>query len=168
MARLFNFPSNDLRNQLLNEILQRPTCRLLLHNIHHPFPDLSNLRRLRIRCLLHLIRSSFRECNDKDSQEVSIRRLDIRMRLNESLPFTYERLEFVRGKGHAAEIGEAVFALDFVDAEFDFAEGVVLVGLEVCQGDFKDAAFECVVGGFCGTLLDLLTGGAIYSNQWIG
>jgi len=168
VARLFNFPSNDLWNQLLNEILQRPTCRLLLHNIHHPFPNLSNLRRLGVRRLLHLIWSSLSECNNKDPQEVSICRLDIRMRLNERLPFTHEGLEFVRGKGHAAEICEAVFALDLVDAEFDFAEGVIFIGLEVCEGDFKDAAFEGVVGGFCGTLLDLYVGGATYSNRWTG
>jgi hypothetical protein len=77
MAGLFNFPPNDLRNQLLNEILQSPTRRLFLHNIHHPFPNLSNLRRLRIRRLLHLIRSSLGKCNNKDSQQVAIRRLDV-------------------------------------------------------------------------------------------
>ena len=46
------------------------------------------------------------------------------------------------------EVGEAVFALDFVDAELDFAEGVVFVVLEVGEGDFEDAAFEGVVGVF--------------------
>jgi hypothetical protein len=44
------------------------------------------------------------------------------------------------------EVGQAVLALDFVDAELDFAEGVVFVGLEVGERDFDDAAFEGVVG----------------------
>jgi len=39
--------------------------------------------------------------------------------------------------------------LDFVDAEFDFAEGVFFVFLEVCEGDFEDSTFESIVGGFC-------------------
>jgi hypothetical protein len=38
--------------------------------------------------------------------------------------------------------------LHFIDAEFDFAEGVFFVLLEVCERDFEDAAFEGVVGGF--------------------
>jgi hypothetical protein len=70
------------------------------------------------------------------------------MGLDECLPFADEGLEFVGSEGHAAEVGEAVFALDFVDTEFDFAEGVLFVVLEVCEGDFEDAAFEGVVGGF--------------------
>jgi hypothetical protein len=38
--------------------------------------------------------------------------------------------------------------LNFVDAEFDFTEGVFFVVLKVCEGNFKDTAFESVVGGF--------------------
>ena len=44
------------------------------------------------------------------------------------------------------EVGEAVLALDFVNAELDFAEGMVFVLLEVGKGDFEDAAFEGIVG----------------------
>jgi hypothetical protein len=44
------------------------------------------------------------------------------------------------------EVGEAVLALDFVDAELDFAEGMVFVLLEVGEGDFENAAFQGVVG----------------------
>jgi hypothetical protein len=46
------------------------------------------------------------------------------------------------------EVGQAILALDFVDAEFDFTEGVVFVVLKVGEGDFEDAAFEGVVGVF--------------------
>ena len=53
------------------------------------------------------------------------------------------------------EVGQAVLALNFVDAEFDFTEGVVFVFLEVGERDFEDAAFEGVVGVF-------ETGGAVY------
>ncbi len=46
------------------------------------------------------------------------------------------------------EVGQAVLSLHFVDAEFDLAEGMVFVGLQVRERDFEDAAFEGVVGGF--------------------
>jgi hypothetical protein len=67
---------------------------------------------------------------------------------NESLPFANERFEFIGSERHAGEIGETVFALNFVDAEFDFTEGVFFIVLEVGEGDFKDSAFESIVGGF--------------------
>lgn len=38
------------------------------------------------------------------------------------------------------EVREAGFALDFVDSESDFAEGMVLIFLEVCEGDFEYSA----------------------------
>jgi len=129
VATLFDFPSDDFGNQFLNEILQSATCSLLRHDIHHSFTDLSNLRGLSIGRLLHLILSTFSECNDKNTQKVSIGGLDIGMGLNKSLPFTYKRLEFIRGEGHSGEIGETVLSLNFVDAEFDFTEGVVFVVL---------------------------------------
>ena len=44
------------------------------------------------------------------------------------------------------EVGEAVLALDFVDAELDFTESMVFILLEVGKGDFEDAALEGVVG----------------------
>jgi hypothetical protein len=38
------------------------------------------------------------------------------------------------------EVGEAGFALDFVDAQLDFAEGVIFVLLEVGERDFEYSA----------------------------
>ena len=55
------------------------------------------------------------------------------------------------------EVGQAVLSLHFVDSELDLAEGVVFVILEIGEGDFEDAAFEGVVGGF-------ETGGAVYEG----
>ena len=46
------------------------------------------------------------------------------------------------------EVGQAVLSLHLVDAELDFAKGMVFVFLEVGEGDFKDAAFKGVVGVF--------------------
>ena len=148
MTRLFNLPSNNLRNQLLDEILQGPTRSLFRHDFHHPFPNLPDLRRLSIRRLFDLIWSTFCECNDKNSQQIAICGFYVCVRFNESLPLADEGFEFVGGEGHAGEVCETVFALDFVDAELDFSEGVIFVGLKICKGDFEDSALECVVGGF--------------------
>lgn len=79
------------------------------------------------------------------------------------------------------EVGEAVLALDFVDAELDFAEGVVFILLEVREGDFENAAFEGIVGvletgcavyegfadtvGFCQRLCGMCRGGFAHSRM---
>src|SRR5438552_18251322 len=132
MASLFNFPSNNLRNQFLNKILQSSTSSFLTHDIHHSLSNLPNLCRLRISRLLDLIRLTSRKRNDKNSQKISVRSFDIGMGFNKSLPFTNKRFEFIRGEGHSGEIRKTVFALDFVDAEFNFTKSVILIVLEVC------------------------------------
>ena len=43
------------------------------------------------------------------------------------------------------EVGQAVLSLDFIDAELDLAEGVVLVVLEVGKRDFEDTSLQGVV-----------------------
>jgi hypothetical protein len=79
MTRLLDFPSDNLRNQLLHEILQSAGRSLLTHNLHHPFTNLPNLGSLCISCLLDLIWSTFCECNDENSKEISIGCFDIGM-----------------------------------------------------------------------------------------
>ena len=64
------------------------------------------------------------------------------------MPFSHKRPEFVGGEVETVEVGETVFALNFVDSELDLAESVVFIGLEVGKGDFKDSAFKGVVGVF--------------------
>jgi len=55
------------------------------------------------------------------------------------------------------EVGQAVAALDLVDTELDLAEGVVLIFLEIGEGDLEDTALESVVGV-------LETSGAVYEG----
>lgn len=52
------------------------------------------------------------------------------------------------------EVGQAVLALNLVDAETNFAEGVVLILLEISEGDLDDTALQRIVGV-------LQTGGAV-------
>lgn len=105
MTALLNFPSDNFRNQLLDKVLQGSTCSLLAHNVHHSLADLTNLSGLSISRLLDLIWSAFGECNNKDTQEVSVGGFDIGVGLNESLPLANEGFEFVAGEGHSGEVG---------------------------------------------------------------
>jgi len=82
-----------------------------------------------------------REPNGEEAKKVTIGRLDINMRLDESLPFAHKRAEFVRGEGHAIEVGEAILSLDFVDAEFNLAERLLLIFIKVTERDLDNATF---------------------------
>ena len=44
------------------------------------------------------------------------------------------------------EVGQAVLALDLVDAELDLAEGVVLVLLEISERNLEYPALQSIVG----------------------
>lgn len=44
------------------------------------------------------------------------------------------------------EVGQAVLALDLVDTELDLAESVVLIVLEIGEGNLNDTALQGVVG----------------------
>ena len=47
------------------------------------------------------------------------------------------------------EVCEAVLALDLIDAELDLAEGLLLVLVEVSEGNLNDAALQRVIGIPC-------------------
>jgi hypothetical protein len=44
------------------------------------------------------------------------------------------------------EVGQAVLALNLVDSESDLAESVVLILLQIGQGDLEYPALQCIVG----------------------
>lgn len=44
------------------------------------------------------------------------------------------------------EVGQAVLALDLVDPELDLAERVLLILLQISEGDLDDAALQGIVG----------------------
>lgn len=62
------------------------------------------------------------------------------------MPLAHEGAELVGCEVQAVEVGEAVLALDFVDAELDLAESVVFVVLEIGERDLEDTALQGVVG----------------------
>jgi hypothetical protein len=146
LRRLLDIPPNHLRNQLRRQLTQRHARRLPLNDLRHLLPDRPNLTRPRICRLLDLVVPPLGEGNGEQAEEVVVSGLDGHVGLDERLPLADERAQLVGGEVQPVEVGEAVLALDFVDAELDLAEGVVFVFLEVGEGDFEDAAFEGVVG----------------------
>ncbi len=58
------------------------------------------------------------------------------------------------GEVETVEVGQAVLALNLIDAQLDLAEAVVLILLEIGEGSLEDTALERVVGV-------LQTGGAV-------
>lgn len=157
LCRLLNLTTNDLGNELGSQLLQRAAAGLSLHNLGHLLPDGANLRTAGIRRLLDLVWSSLGEGNGEDAEKIVVGGLDNNVALDESLPLADERAELVRSEVHAVEVGQAVAALDLVDTELDLAEGVVLIFLEIGEGDFEDTALKSVVGV-------LETSGAVYEG----
>ena len=70
------------------------------------------------------------------------------------MPLADEGAELVGGEVETVEVGQAVLALDLVDAELDLAERVVLILLEIGERDLEYPSLEGVVGV-------LQTGGAV-------
>lgn len=145
-AHLLNLAANDLRDDLLNELLEVARRSLTLHHLEHLFADLANLRRLGVGRLLDLVRALLGEADRKQTQQVTVGGLDFALSLNQSLPLANQRTELVRSKVHTVEVGQAVFALNLIDAELDLAEGVLVVLVKVGKGQLEDAALERVVG----------------------
>jgi len=157
LTSLLNLPPHNLGNQLGRQLLQRARRALPLNNLHHLLPNSPDLRRARIRRLLDLVRAALRKRNRKQPQQIVVGGLDDDIALDQSLPLADQRAQLVGREVQPVEVGEAVAALDLVDAEFHLAEGVVFVFLEVGEGNFEDAAFEGVVGVF-------ETGGAVHEG----
>lgn len=112
------------------------------------------MRRSGVCGLLDLVWSSLGEGNGEEAEEVVVGGLDNDVGLDEGLPLADERAELVRGEVEAVEVGQAVLALDLVDAELDLAERVVLVLLEIGERDLEYPALE-------GVVCVLQTGGAV-------
>lgn len=154
LCALLNLAANNLRNQLGDKLAEGAALRLLAHDVGHLLPDRADLRGARVGGLLNLVGPSLGEGDAEEAEEVVVGGLDDNVGLDEGLPLADERAQLVGCDVQAVEVGQAVLALDLVDAELDLAEGVVLILLEIGERSLEDAALERVVGV-------LETGGAV-------
>ena len=144
--RLLDLPTDNLRHELLNQLLEITARGLTGHDLKHLLAEFPNLGGLGVGGLFDLGGASLGEPNSEKAEEVSVGCLDINVSLDKGLALADEGSKLVRGEVHAVEVGEAVLALDLVDAKLDFAEVLLLILVEIGERDLEDTAPEGVVG----------------------
>lgn len=146
LGGLLDLTSNNLGDELVGELRQSAGGSLALDDLGHLLANGADLRRASVGRLLDLVGAALGEGNGEQTEEVVVSGLDSDVGLDQGLPLADKGTELVGGEIQAVEVGQAVLALDLVDAELDLAEGVVLIVLEVGEGDLEDTALEGVVG----------------------
>lgn len=145
MSLLLNFLANDFRDELGNEVLEVPGLGFTNHDFDHLGADGAALGGLSVRGLALLVRSALGETNAKETKSVTISGLDVGRGLDQSVPFAHQRAELVSGHVHAPEVGQALHARHFLNAELELSKGIILtIGLEVSQRSLDDASHETV------------------------
>lgn len=117
-----------------------------LHDLDHLLPDGTDLRGLSVGGLLDLVGAALGECNGEKAEEIVISGLDNHVGFDQSLPLADERPELVGGEVETVEVGQAVLSLNLIHPQLDLAEGVVLILLEIGQGNLEYPALERIVG----------------------
>lgn len=102
-----------------------------MDDVCHLVSNCANLGRSCISRLLDLVRPSLSEGDGEEANEVIVSGLDGNVGLDQSLPLAHQGTQLVRGEVQAMKIGKAVFSLNLVHTESDFAECVVLVLLKI-------------------------------------
>jgi hypothetical protein len=145
LGGLLNLAANDLGDELLGELSKSARAGVTGHDLNHLLADGPDLRGSGVCGLLDLVWSSLGEANGEETEEVVIGGLDDDVGLDEGLPLADEGAELVGGEVETVEVGQAVLALDLVDAELDLAESVVLILLQIGERDLEYPALEGVV-----------------------
>lgn len=145
LGGLLNLAADNLGDELLGELSKGARAGIPGHDLDHLLADRPDLGRGGVCGLLDLVWSSLGESDGEETEEVVIGGLDDDVGLDEGLPLADERAELVRGEVEAVEVGQAVLALDLVDAELDLAESVVLVLLEIGERDLEYPALQRIV-----------------------
>lgn len=145
MRGLLNLATDDLGDQLGGQLLQGAGSGLSLDDLNHLLSDGTNLRGGCVGGLLDLVGASLGEGNGEETEEVVVGGLDGDVGLDQGLPFSDERSQLVRGEVQTVEVGKAVLALDLVDTQLNLAERVILVLLQIGEGDLEDSTLEGIV-----------------------
>lgn len=154
LGGLLDLATDDLGDQLGSQGLEGAAAGLADDDLGHLLPDGADLSGGGVGGLLNLVGAALGEGDDEEAQEVVVGSLDGDVALDQGLPLADKRPELVGCEVQTVEVGQAVLALHLVDAELDLAERVVLILLQIGQGDLDDTALEGVVGV-------LETGGAV-------
>mmetsp|Transcript_96665 Transcript_96665/g.272949 ORF Transcript_96665/g.272949 Transcript_96665/m.272949 type:complete len:287 (-) Transcript_96665:20-880(-) len=142
LGLLLDLLADDLGDQLLDKLAELHGARLLGHDLNHLLADLANLRRPRIAIRLDLLLPALGEGNAEQAHDKAIRGLHVRVPLDQGLPLADECALLVTGQLHAVEVGQAVPALNLLDAQLDLLVGLVLVVVQVGQVQLQHPALE--------------------------
>jgi len=164
LAGLHDVLANELWHELLDSLHQLDGGDLLGHDINHLLADGTDLGRLCVRCLADLEWALLGEANAEASEDEAIDSLHVDVGLDEGLPLAHQGAELVSGEVHAPEAAESLLALDILHTEAHLAVGIILVLVEVSEGDFQDAALE-LVGSDLGSLG---AGHESLADDWVG
>jgi len=146
LGGLLDLAANDLGDQLGGELGKGAAGSLALDDLGHLFADGADLGRSGIGSLLDLVGAALGESDGEEADEVVVGGLDRDVGLDQGLPLADERAELVGGEVETVEVGQAVLALDLVDAELDLAERVVLILLEIGERNLDDTSLQGIVG----------------------
>lgn len=82
LGSLLDLTTDNLGNELVNELLEIARGSLALDDLEHLATDLADLSRLGVSGLLNLVGSALGETNGEETNEVSIGGLDVRVGLD--------------------------------------------------------------------------------------
>lgn len=133
-AGFFDFLADGVGNQFTNEVFHVTSRNFTVDDLKHAFTDGTDLGTLGVTSLLDLLWATLGEGDAEETEEISIRGLDIDKAFNQRLPFLDHGTELVLGQGHAVEIGQTDLSLDFVNTETELAESIFLaLGVQITQ-----------------------------------
>lgn len=146
LGGLLDLAANDLRDELVGQLLQGAAAGLTGDDLGHLPSDGADLGRSGVGGLLDLVGAALGESDGEEAEEVVVGGLDRDVGLDQGLPLADERSQLVGCEVETVEVGQAVLALNLVDSELDLAESVVLILLQVGEGNLNDTALQGVVG----------------------
>lgn len=145
LSGLLDLAADNLWDELLGELGKSARAGVPGHDLNHLLADCPDLRRGSVCGLLDLVWSSLGEADGEEAEEVVVSGLDNNVGLDEGLPFADEGAELVGGEVETVEVGQAVLALDLVDAELDLAERVVLILLEIGERNLEYPSLQRII-----------------------
>jgi len=148
LARFLDIAAHGVGKQFVDDVLQIFGGNLSRNDLDHLLSDGTDLRGLRVRCLLVHVGTAACESNGEDAKQVSVGGFDVTVSFDARLPFLHEGSQLVGGHRHPVKVGHHVLPLHIFADQLELAERD-LVLVEIGLSHFEDAALETVAGNFC-------------------
>jgi len=159
---LLDLLGNNLRDQLVHQLVKVADRGLTTHDLHHTLADQVHTTALsvdgeRVALVTDSVVLLGSEGNAEHTNNIAIKSLHINVSLDEGLPLANKRLETIVGEIHAVEVSQATTTVNFVYAELHLPVGKFLILLKVSKVGFKHTTLERITG-------NLETDGLVYAS----